>query len=47
MMNVLTLYWSAGVLRSCLDGDERSCVTCKILCAIDHENALQLVTKAP
>ena len=47
MINVLTLYWSACVWRSCLDGDERSCVTCKILCAGNRENALQLVMKAP
>ncbi|CAI2798852.1 Uncharacterized protein PFLU_4687 [Pseudomonas [fluorescens] SBW25] len=47
MINVLTYYWSALVSCSCLDGDERSCVTCKILCVGDHEIALQLVMKAP
>lgn len=47
MINVLTYYWSALVSCSCLDGDERSCATCKILCASDHEIALQLVMKAP
>lgn len=47
MINVLTYYWSALVSCSCLDGDERSCATCKILCAGNRENALQLVMKAP
>ena len=32
MINVLTLYWSARTLRSCLDGDERYQRACKILC---------------
>lgn len=46
MIDVLTLYWSAPNCGSCLDGDERSCVTCKILCARHMENALQSVIKA-
>ncbi|AZF22842.1 hypothetical protein C4J89_3981 [Pseudomonas sp. R4-35-07] len=46
MIDVLTLYWSAPNCGLCLDGDERSCVTCKILCNHYMENALQSVIKA-
>ncbi len=46
MINVLTLDWSAAVCCLCLDGDERSYMICKILCACLQEIALQSVIKA-
>ena len=43
MINVLTLYWSARVCRSCRDGDERYQLTCITLCA-DSRRATKRAT---